>query len=101
MTSGAFESDPFPELGTAESACSHPPSPGAFGPGSLLRVLLAGAVALLVLLLPAQPAASRGGNDGRPGCWNGACAIGNRAALENPSRWDRTSMLEIRRRDIC
>jgi hypothetical protein len=70
-------------------------------PGALLRALLAGAIALLVLLLPAQPAASRGGDGGWSGCRNAACAIGDRAALDDPSRWDRTSALEIRRRDIC
>ena len=101
MTSDTLQTEPFPDLTAAEASCSHPARPALRAPGALLRALLAGAVALLVLLLPAQPAASRGGNDGRPGCWNGACAIGNRAALDDPSRWDRTSMLEIRRRDTC
>ena len=101
MTSEALHTEPFPELRAAEASCANPASSGASGPGGLLRALLAGAVALLVLLLPAQPAASRGGDDARPGCWNGACAIGNRAVLEVPSRWDRTSVREIRRRDIC
>jgi hypothetical protein len=101
MTSDTLQTEPFPDLTAAEPSCSHSPPSGASGRGGLLRALLAGAVALLVLLLPAQPAASRGGNDGRPGCWNGACAIGKSAALEGPSQRARTSMLEIRRRDTC
>jgi hypothetical protein len=92
---------PFPDLSVAEASSSCPMSPGASAPGALLRALLAGAAALLVLLLPAQLGASRGDDDGRSGCRNGVCAIGDRAALDDPSRWDRTSELEIRRRDTC
>lgn len=101
MTSDTLQTKPFPDLTVAEASSSCPAAAGASAPGTLLRALLAGAVALLVLLLPAQPAASLGGDDGRSGCRNGACAIGDRVALDDPSRWDRTSALEIRRRDIC
>ena len=100
MTSDSLQTKPFPDLTVAEASSSYPAAAGS-APGALLRALLASAVALLVLLLPAQPAASRGGDDGWSSCRNGACAIGNRAAPNDPSRWDRTSMLEIRRRDIC
>jgi hypothetical protein len=98
MTSDSLQPEPFPGRTAAEASPSHPSSPG---PGALLRALLAGAVALLVLLLPAQLAASRSGDDGRAGCRNGVCAIGDRTALDGPSRWDRASALEIRRRDTC
>ena len=95
MTSDTLHSKPFPDR-TAVEARS--PEPGASG--ALLRALLVGAVALLVLLLPAQLAAARGSDDGA-GCRSGACAIGDRMALHGPSRWERTSDLEIRRRDSC
>jgi hypothetical protein len=101
MTSDTLQPKPFPGRRAAEASSSHPSSPDASGPGALLRALLAGAAALLVLLLPAQLAASRGGDDGRSGCRNGACAIGDRTAVDGPSRWDRTSELEIRRHDTC
>jgi hypothetical protein len=79
MTRDTLQSKPFPDLAAAEAA------PGALPPGALLRALLAGAVALLVLLLPAQVAASRGGDDGGTGCRNRACASGDRTALHGPS----------------
>jgi hypothetical protein len=101
MTSDTSQPKPFPGLTAAEASSPHPSPPDASGPGALLRALLAGAAALLVLLLPAQLAASRGGDDGRSGCRNGACAIGDRTALDGPSRWDRTSEFEIRRHDTC
>ena len=96
MTSDTLHSKPFPDRTVVEA---RPPEPGASG--ALLRALLAGAVALLVLLLPGQPAASRGSDDGAAGCRSRARAIGDRVALHGPSRWERTSDLEIRRRDIC
>jgi len=101
MTSDTSQPKPFPGLTAAEASSPHPSPPDASGPGALLRALLAGAAALLVLLLPAQLAASRGGDDGRAGCRNGACAIGEGTALDSVSRWDRTGALEIRRHDSC
>jgi hypothetical protein len=91
MTSDTLQTKPFPDLTVAEASSSYPAAAGASAAGALLRALLATAVALIVLLLPAHPAASRGGDDGRSGCRNGAWAIGERAALDDPSRWDRTS----------
>lgn len=100
MTSD-LQPPPFPDLTVAEAPSSHPSSIDASPPGALLRALLAGAVALLVLLLPAQLAASRSGDDDRVACPNAACAIGGRAALDSSWRWDRTSEIEIRRHDTC
>jgi hypothetical protein len=74
MTRDPLQSKPFPDLVAAEATS------GASPPGALLRALLAGAVALLVLLLPAQLAAARGGDDGGTGCRNRACASGDRTA---------------------
>jgi hypothetical protein len=99
MTNDSLQPKPFPDVTAAEASSSYPPDPS--GPGALLRTLLAGAVALLVLLVPAQLAASRDGDDGRAGCGNGACAVGDRTALDGPSRWHRTSEIEIRRHDTC
>jgi hypothetical protein len=101
MTSDTLEPESFPDLTMAEASSSHPATPGASAPGALLRALLAGAAALLVLLLPAQLAASRGGDDGRPGCRNEACTIDDRAALHDPSSRDGTDEIEIRRCDTC
>lgn len=100
MTKGTMQSEPF-AVPCALEASSRPSSPEAPAPGALLRTLLAGAIALLVLLLPAQLAASRGGDDGLAGCPNAGWALGDGAALAEPSRWDRTSELEIRRHDSC
>jgi hypothetical protein len=101
MTSDTMEPEAFPDLTRADASPPHPAGPGASAPGALLRALLAGAVALLVLLLPAQPAASRGDHDGWPDCRNGACAIDDRAALHDPAWRDRIGEIEIRRRDTC
>jgi hypothetical protein len=102
---------PFPDLKAAEASTSHASSADALSadalsadtavPGALLRALLAGAIALLVLLLPGQLAAARGGDDGRLGCGSGACAIGDQAALDDLSRRHRIGALEITRRDAC
>ena len=100
MTSGTTHSEPFADPCALE-ASSRPSSPEAPAPGTLLRALLAGAVALLVLLLPAELAASRGGDDGRAGCRDEGCAIGAGAALGEPSWWDRTSAREIRGHVTC
>ena len=54
MTSDSLQPKSFPGLKVAEASCSHPETSGR---GALLRALLAGAMALLVLLLPAQLAA--------------------------------------------
>jgi hypothetical protein len=106
MTSDSLQPKPFPDLKAAEASTSHASSADALSadaavPGALLRALLAGAIALLVLLLPGQLAAARGGDDGRLGCGSGACAIGDRAALDDPSRRHRIGALEITRRDAC
>jgi hypothetical protein len=98
MTSETSQPDLFPGRTAAEAPSCHRDTSSR---GALLRALLAGAAALLVLLLPAQLAASRGGDDGRAGCRNGACAISDRTALDSVSRWDRTGALEIRRHDSC
>jgi hypothetical protein len=98
MTSDTLQPKPFPDRTAAEASSSHPDTSSR---GALLRALLAGAAALLVLLLPGQLAASRGGDEGRTGCRNEACAIGERTALDGPSRWDRAGALEIRRHDTC
>jgi hypothetical protein len=116
MTSDSLQPKPFPDLKAAEASTSHASSADASSadalsadalsadaavPGALLRALLAGAIALLVLLLPGQLAAARGGDDGRLGCGSGACAIGDRAALDDLSRRHRIGALEITRRDAC
>lgn len=98
MTSDALQPEPFPDL-AAEASPSRASSDDS-APGPLLRALLAGAVALLVLLLPGQLAASRG-DDGRPACWDGVCALGGRAALPDASQQEHADDVEIRRRDIC
>jgi hypothetical protein len=59
MTTSTIQSEPFPDLAAAE-ASSRSASPDASARVVLLRALLAGVVALLVMLLPTQPAASRG-----------------------------------------
>jgi hypothetical protein len=101
MTSDSLQPKPFPDLKAAEASTSHASSADALSadaavPGALLRALLAGAIALLVLLLPGQLAAAR-----RLGCGSGACAIGDRAALDDLSRRHRIGALEITRRDAC
>jgi hypothetical protein len=111
MTSDSLQPKPFPDLKAAEASTSHASSADALSadalsadaavPGALLRALLAGAIALLVLLLPGQLAAARGGDDGRLGCGSGACAIGDQAALDDLSRRHRIGALEITRRDAC
>lgn len=106
MTSDSLQPKPFPDLKAAEASTSHASSADALSadaavPGALLRALLAGAIALLVLLLPGQLAAARGGDDGRLGCRIAACAIGDRAALDDLSRRHRIGALEITRRDAC
>jgi hypothetical protein len=103
MTSDSLQPKPFPDLKAAEAPTSHADalSADAAVPGALLRALLAGAIALLVLLLPGQLAAARGGDDGRLGCGSGACAVGERAALDDLSRRHRIGALEITRCDVC
>lgn len=99
MTSDTLQPEPFPDL-AAEVSPSRASSSEDSAPGPLLRALLAGAIALLVLLMPGQLAASRG-DDGRPACWDGRCALGGRAALDGPSKGKGAGDVEIRRRDIC
>jgi hypothetical protein len=57
MASDTLQSKTFPDLAAAEVPSPRPASPDAAPSGALLRALLAGAVALLVLLLPAPLAA--------------------------------------------
>lgn len=99
MTSDALHPEPFPDL-AAEASPSHPSPSDDPAPGPLLRALLAGAVALLVLLLPGQLAASRG-DDGRTACQDGVCALGGRVALESSWQGKRADEIEIMRRDTC
>jgi hypothetical protein len=101
MTRDSLQPKHFPDLEAAEASASHAWSADAAVPGALLRALLAGAIALLVLLLPGQLAAARGGADGRLGCGIAACAIGDRAALDDLSRRHRIGALEITRCDAC
>lgn len=64
---------------------------------ALLRALLAGAVALLVLLLPGQLAASHA--DGAT--LRDAQLESERASARAPSPWNPAAGLEIRHRDTC
>jgi hypothetical protein len=59
MTTRTMRSEPFPDPAATE-ASSRAASTEPSTRDALLRVLLAGAVALLVMLLPGQLAASRG-----------------------------------------
>jgi hypothetical protein len=59
MTTRTMQSEAFPDPAATE-ASSRASSTEPSTRGALLRVLLAGAVALLVMLLPSELAASRG-----------------------------------------
>ena len=99
MTSDILQPEPFRDLAATGTPPPRPASLGPSAPGALLRALLAGAVALLVLLLPGQLAASR--DDGRMAYLEGMCAIGYGPLLAERSQRDRVSALEIRRRVTC
>jgi hypothetical protein len=96
MTSHTLQPKPFPDLPAAETSSSRLSSPDASAAGALLRALLAGAIALLVLLLPAPLGAVPGADDGRYGAW----AVCDPAAVDGP--WcDPAGGIEIRRPDTC
>ncbi len=83
---------------TAKARSTDPSSARApFMRGALLRALLAGAVALLVLLLPGQLAASRADVT----AVRDAQLESGRASPGAPSPWDRAAGLEIRHGDRC
>jgi hypothetical protein len=90
----------FPDLSAARPSSFHLSLCDAPATAAWLRALLAGAIALLVLLLPAQPAASRG-EHGWAGVRRDLCAIGDRAASVDMRRGAVARGVEIRRRVDC